>query len=57
MKPILTKKQQAKADRNAKIRFDYDTLTKIHGNSRWGVVERLAKKYKVSNHTILRCVK
>lgn len=56
MKPIRTKKQTERAKRNDKIRFDYNTLTKINGSSKWGVVEYVAKKHKVSTATVLRCL-
>ena len=54
-KPILSKAKQSKAKRDERIRADYDMLTKIHGSSKMGVAEHLARKYKVSTRTIFRC--
>lgn len=54
---IKTDKQSKRDVRNEKIRADFEMLYKIHGNSAWGVASNLARKYKVSVHTILRCVK
>jgi hypothetical protein len=56
MKPIRTKKQIERAKRNEKIQADYDMLTKINGSSKWGVVEYVARKHKVSTATVLRCL-
>lgn len=54
--PLRTKKQNKRAERNRVIRNDYDMLIKIHGSSKMGVYEYLAKKHDVSLHTIIRCV-
>jgi hypothetical protein len=54
-KPIKTKAQEAKLKRNEQIKTDYFMLIKIHGSSKVGVAEHLARKYKVSTRTVFRC--
>ena len=54
---ILTDAKRKKQNRNEKIRHDFKMLHAIHGNTAWGVITHLAKRYKVSTSTINRCVK
>jgi len=57
MKKLITEKQAKKIKRNERIRFDFKTLTDIHGNTKMVVMAYIAKKEKISLHTVIAVIK